>query len=1223
LNTTATTVNFAGAGTSIVMGAASAGQVQIRNTTDSTSATTGALRVDGGVGIAKDLYVGGGQIEVAAGGDSKAVIKLADTAEIQDSGGNARITFTDSGNVVINDSSGGAELTIANGSVTVAGDLTVSGTTTTVNSTTVAVADSMLKVAKDNTGNATDFGLYGQFNDGATKYSGLYRDATDGFFKLFTGLTTEPGTTVSAYGTNNATRAGLEIGNLLMGSTDNATFTHTSASTKTLSIVSTNGIITVNGAEGINLNGNAGEIDITTTGAVDINSGAFTVDGSTVTIKGTGASKYGDDTATLDFDGSGAVSETGMTSFSITPSGAITLTAGAASSLTTSSGALTLSGDSGVSITSDASVSGSLAVNGASITTDDTSFSLLNTNATTVNFAGAGTTINVGAASGSGKVNVKATTDTSSATTGALVVDGGIGVAKDIFVGGNTITMGHGATIENTNANLLTITEAKVAIAGAQDISGDLDVNSNFIVTASNGNTSIGGNLTVSGTLNVTGTQSVSSMAITGSTVEIGTDASDNNEDRGVEFKWHNGSAAKLGFFGRDDSSGDFVYIPDATQGTANVFTGTVGSAQFSGITAPGLMTLNGTNGMKLQENGTDILDITDDAAVTFSSGSGQALNITAKAASVFKSSAGNLKVCSELGNLELDGYTGVQIDSSYSGNVEINAAAGKILLGNDNVAQNIEIGNIGAARTIIVGHASSTEVELNAALIDLNAGATGFTMDTSGQMTLTTTGTNADSMVLTSGGGLDITATGAAGKDIDVTCTSGSVNFTAGEAVIDAMHFQTSAGSSGMKFSSGSLGTEFTGTGGAFYGSTSSSDTAKLISVIPSSTGSGVAKDSSNNVITENGRALPCFSVDNAGNFNIGYDHADATAAVKKKCALILKSTSTIDINDSNQNSARFNALSEHNKAALRIAGDVTITGKIYCPNALASQSAVRFNTEIITLTGEFEYDSNTNGGAWVPSTTNVPSFSTSGDLSFTPSNGQGASPTTNAEGTNTKATDGWASGLVAIASASGTGETTYNKCTSVSGMNRVNMILIRNKIRCATSGSNVFDARSAKAPKMRLFIDDLTSNDDGYTSMNGTQICFFYEEYNASDGTNNANDPITDSGVSVRPPLVEIYFSKYKSNSSNATNSYYKMVGGGVTTRTGFPGLPYAHGIVFSSGGQNIQAVAVGSKVRVTGGTGAYAFLQQQSTDGGGSSDTTGAALYSQNSTNNVFYT
>ena len=29
-----------------------------------------------------------------------------------------------------------------------------------------------------------------------------------------------------------------------------------------------------------------------------------------------------------------------------------------------------------------------------------------------------------------------------------------------------------------------------------------------------------------------------------------------------------------------DDSSGDFVYIPDATQGTDNIFTGTVGRAQ-------------------------------------------------------------------------------------------------------------------------------------------------------------------------------------------------------------------------------------------------------------------------------------------------------------------------------------------------------------------------------------------------------------------------------------------------------------------------------------------------------------------------------------------------------------------------------------------------------------------------------------------------------------------
>ena len=93
--------------------------------------------------------------------------------------------------------------------------------TTTVNTSTVAIEDSLLKLAKNNSGNAIDFGVYGQFNDGAAKFSGIYRDTTDGFFKLFTGLTTEPSTTVSAYGTNNAARANLvEIGNLLMGSTD-------------------------------------------------------------------------------------------------------------------------------------------------------------------------------------------------------------------------------------------------------------------------------------------------------------------------------------------------------------------------------------------------------------------------------------------------------------------------------------------------------------------------------------------------------------------------------------------------------------------------------------------------------------------------------------------------------------------------------------------------------------------------------------------------------------------------------------------------------------------------------------------------------------------------------------------------------------------------------------------------------------------------------------------
>ena len=50
----------------------------------------------------------------------------------------------------------------------------------------------------------------------------------------------------------------------------------------------------------------------------------------------------------------------------------------------------------------------------------------------------------------------------------------------------------------------------------------------------------------------------------------------DDNKDRGIEFRWHNGTAAKLGFFGFDDSSGKFTFIPDATN-TSEVFSGSIG----------------------------------------------------------------------------------------------------------------------------------------------------------------------------------------------------------------------------------------------------------------------------------------------------------------------------------------------------------------------------------------------------------------------------------------------------------------------------------------------------------------------------------------------------------------------------------------------------------------------------------------------------------------------
>lgn len=50
----------------------------------------------------------------------------------------------------------------------------------------------------------------------------------------------------------------------------------------------------------------------------------------------------------------------------------------------------------------------------------------------------------------------------------------------------------------------------------------------------------------------------------------------DDNKDRGLEFRWHDGSNPKVGFFGFDDSTGKFTFIPDATN-TSEVFSGSLG----------------------------------------------------------------------------------------------------------------------------------------------------------------------------------------------------------------------------------------------------------------------------------------------------------------------------------------------------------------------------------------------------------------------------------------------------------------------------------------------------------------------------------------------------------------------------------------------------------------------------------------------------------------------
>jgi hypothetical protein len=98
------------------------------------------------------------------------------------------------------------------------------------------------------------------------------------------------------------------------------------------------------------------------------------------------------------------------------------------------------------------------------------------------------------------------------------------------------------------------------------------------------GNLTVGENLIVNGT---TTTVNSTTVTIDDPIFTLGGDTapgSDDNKDRGIEFRYHTGSGAKVGFFGFDDSAGKFTFIPDATN-SSEVFSGTAGTivATFEG----------------------------------------------------------------------------------------------------------------------------------------------------------------------------------------------------------------------------------------------------------------------------------------------------------------------------------------------------------------------------------------------------------------------------------------------------------------------------------------------------------------------------------------------------------------------------------------------------------------------------------------------------------------
>jgi uncharacterized membrane protein len=130
----------------------------------------------------------------------------------------------------------------------------------------------------------------------------------------------------------------------------------------------------------------------------------------------------------------------------------------------------------------------------------------------------------------------------------------------------NGITVGSASNTINTASGNLTL----------DSVGGQTNINDNLVIT---------GNLTVQGTT-VTVDSTVSTIVdpviVIGSGVGGTHSTLDNNQDRGIEFRWSNAGTATTGFFGFNDTDGKFRFIPNATTtaGT-NVYSGTAGTAVF------------------------------------------------------------------------------------------------------------------------------------------------------------------------------------------------------------------------------------------------------------------------------------------------------------------------------------------------------------------------------------------------------------------------------------------------------------------------------------------------------------------------------------------------------------------------------------------------------------------------------------------------------------------
>jgi len=166
-------------------------------------------------------------------------------------------------------------------------------------------------------------------------------------------------------------------------------------------------------------------------------------------------------------------------------------------------------------------------------------------------------------------------------------------------------------------------------------------------------------------------------------------------------------------------------------------------------------------------------------------------------------------------GLMSLDAAGVVNLTTTGAFDITINSTAGSVIVqGAEAAVDAVTINASNAAGGIDINAGSGgVTVDTTAAISLDSATASNFTVTGAADLTLQSTAgavnvisgeANADSINVTSAGGMNVVATGAAAKDTIITNTNGSMTLTAGENVTDAMNLTASGAASRINLTAG-----------------------------------------------------------------------------------------------------------------------------------------------------------------------------------------------------------------------------------------------------------------------------------------------------------------------------------------------------------------------------------------------------------------------------------